>query len=63
MPLNPQAFLNFKEFINVCKSHGLILWGGGAVVYGFEQNFNSSNSTAQPATAEVSPALIRSARP
>jgi hypothetical protein len=28
MPSIPQAFLNFKEFINFCKSHGLIIWGG-----------------------------------
>jgi hypothetical protein len=28
MPSIPQAFLNFKEFINFCKSQGLIFWGG-----------------------------------
>jgi hypothetical protein len=27
MPSIPQAFLNFKEFIHFCTSHGLILWG------------------------------------
>jgi hypothetical protein len=27
MPSIPQAFLNFKDFINFCTSHGLILWG------------------------------------
>jgi hypothetical protein len=27
--LIPQAFPSLKEFINFCKSHGLILWGGG----------------------------------
>jgi hypothetical protein len=27
LPSIPHAFLNFKEFINFCKSHGLILWG------------------------------------
>jgi hypothetical protein len=28
------AFLNFKDFINLCRSHGLILWVG-VLVYGF----------------------------
>jgi coproporphyrinogen III oxidase len=29
MPSIPQAFLNFKVFINFCMSHDLIIWGGG----------------------------------
>jgi hypothetical protein len=28
MPSVPQAFFNFKEFSNFCKSQGLILSGG-----------------------------------
>jgi hypothetical protein len=36
MPSIPQAFLNFKDCINFCKSRGLFLWGVGAVVYVFE---------------------------
>jgi hypothetical protein len=32
MPSILQAFLNFREFINFCKTHGLILGGGGGCV-------------------------------
>jgi hypothetical protein len=41
MPSIPQDFLNFKELINFCKPHGVIL-SGGHVVYGFEQSLNAS---------------------
>jgi hypothetical protein len=40
MPSIPHAFLSFKEFINFCKSRGLIL-SGGVVVYSFVQSLNS----------------------
>jgi hypothetical protein len=42
MPPILQDFLNFKELIRFCKSHGLILSGEGLVVYGFEQSLNSN---------------------
>jgi hypothetical protein len=34
MPSISQVFLTFKDFINLCTSHGLFLWRG-FLVYGF----------------------------
>jgi hypothetical protein len=36
MPSIPQTFLSFKEFINFCKSHGLILTGGSCLRFHVE---------------------------
>jgi hypothetical protein len=41
MPTIPQDFLNLKELISFCKTHGLVL-SRGLVVYGFKQSLNSS---------------------
>jgi hypothetical protein len=42
MPSIPQAFFNFMEFNNFCKSHGRILSGGGVLVYSFQQSLDFS---------------------
>jgi hypothetical protein len=40
MPSIRKAFLNFRDLINFCMSHGLNL--SGDVVYSFEQSLDSS---------------------
>jgi hypothetical protein len=63
MPSIPQAFLNFKKFINFFISHGLILWGGCCLRLRVERPLTESEFESYVTTTVSRPVCLRIKHP